>query len=109
MIHEQGRALEVLGVVSVAGKGAPVDGAEQITGLWVTDGRLRHDNRDRAVGVEITLRQGIPDFCLGRHADDETDHSGSDCPVFKGDRSVVIGPHTYIELLRRRVVGLSGV
>src|SRR5438094_5342288 len=67
MIYQQGRTLQVLSLAGIASERPSIHSSKQIPRLRIADGGLRYDERDRAVSVKATSRQG-PDLRFRRDA-----------------------------------------
>src|SRR5438105_3586133 len=108
MVYQQGRALQVLSLAGIAGERPSVNSSEQITWRWIADCGFRYDERNRSIGVKGASRQSA-DLGFRRDANNQTDDGGSDSPILKGGRSILIRPHANVELLGCGIVRLRRV
>ena len=108
VVHQQGRAFEVLSLSCVAGERPSVDRSQEIARLWIANEGFRHDKRDRAVSVKRASRQ-VADESFRRDTNNQTDYGGGDGPILERGRSILIRSHADIELLGRRIVRLRRV
>src|ERR1700736_3780675 len=100
MVYYSGRALQGLRR-SVPGIECPsIDRAEEVPGLWISDGGLWYVDGDQPGWAEAAC--GRSDHRLRRNADDKTDDGGGNRAVLERGNAVGIGRHAYVILLARR-------
>src|SRR5436190_13606227 len=100
VIYQKSRALQILSLAGIAGERPSIHSSEQVTRLRIAHGGFPYNERDRAVSVKTTPRQGS-DLRFRRDANNQTHDGRSDSPIFKGDSSIRIRPHPSVKLLAR--------
>src|SRR5436309_3156156 len=103
VIHQESRALQVLGLWRVARERSSVNSTKQITRSWAANCGFRHNERDRSICVKGASRQR-PDGSFRRNTNNQTNNSGMDSPILKSSVSVAVRPHADVELLGCRIV-----
>src|SRR5437016_12781699 len=74
VIYQKSRPLQILSLAGVAGECPSIHSSEQITRLRIAHGGFRYNERDRAISVKTTPRQGS-DLRFRRDANNQT-HDG---------------------------------
>ena len=108
MAAQQGRALQILRLRSIARECSAINCPEKIPGLWIAHRRFRHNQCDRAIRVKAASRQ-VTNFGFCRDANHQTDNDSGNSSILESDVSVLVRPHANVKLLGGRIVCLRRI